>query len=87
MFCNIRKWRKLLDVEDHLRYRTEYDHSADGKPFCHPEPVLRALSRARKDDSISKVMRDATIAIDVGDVTLVRGTIFRCFTYFMHEQS
>ena len=43
--------------------------------FCHPAAVLGALSRARRDKSTDAVSRNAAIAIDVGDVTLVSQTI------------
>jgi hypothetical protein len=42
--------------------------------------LLDALSRARKDKSTDAVSRNATIAVDVGDVTLV-SSLWRCIKF------
>ena len=39
--------------------------------YCHPAAVLKALSMARFDKQVDAVSREAVIAVDVGDVTLV----------------
>ena len=39
--------------------------------YCHPAVLLGALSRARRDEATDSVSRNAAIAVDVGDVTLV----------------
>jgi len=39
--------------------------------YCHPAAVLKALSIVRFDKRVDQVSREAVIAVDVGDVTLV----------------
>eukprot|EP00544_Gedaniella_sp_CCMP2646_P006832 CAMPEP_0202498330 /NCGR_PEP_ID=MMETSP1361-20130828/25672_1 /ASSEMBLY_ACC=CAM_ASM_000849 /TAXON_ID=210615 /ORGANISM="Staurosira complex sp., Strain CCMP2646" /LENGTH=592 /DNA_ID=CAMNT_0049130183 /DNA_START=171 /DNA_END=1949 /DNA_ORIENTATION=+ len=65
------EWRKIQDYSDHTRVvDNEKDKISEGKDYCHPGVLLDALSRARKDKSTDAVSRNATIAVDVGDVTL-----------------
>lgn len=65
------EWRKIQDYSNHVRVVQEDQDNVDGKSYCHPDVLLAALSRARRDESTDSVSRNAAIAVDVGDVTLV----------------
>lgn len=43
-----------------------------GAKYCHPASVMKALSLARFQGDVDPISRNAVIAVDVGDVTLVR---------------
>ena len=76
------KWKVLLEtkIQENLQSpRFECDDEANPK-YCHPATLLKALSLARLDDSVDKVGREAVIAVDVGDVTLVSGILYRCIS-------
>lgn len=59
-------WRSLATLDKYARYQNQ-----TSKPgTCHPGQVLENLSKLRVDPSTDAVSRDATVAVDVGDVTL-----------------
>jgi hypothetical protein len=68
------QWRKIADMHNAVRYKFVSDSQASEQHFCHPSDVLHALSTARMDEKMDHVARDAVIAVDVGDVTLVSMT-------------
>lgn len=57
-----------------MRYDCDVKSTHGPTNYCHPSEVLRALSEARLDDTVDPVSRNAVVAVDVGDVTLVRRT-------------
>lgn len=69
-FCCL-KWRKIEKYSEHMRVIYN-DSCGSNDEYCHPGVLLAALSRARRDEGTDSVSRNAAIAVDVGDVTLVR---------------
>lgn len=63
-----------IDVQGTPRFLCEEDESQSNSQsieYCHPAAVLKALSLARFDPNVDPVSRNAVVAVDVGDVTLV----------------
>lgn len=61
-------WTKLAKVHVKTKYSTDLTVSRPG--YCHPAAVMEAISRARRSNATDMVARNATICVDVGDVTL-----------------
>ncbi len=62
-----------VETETGIRFDCEdVNKSCQGSNgYCHPSAVLRAMSEARVDENVDPVSRNAVVAVDVGDVTLV----------------
>lgn len=66
--CSTLQWRKVTDYNHKVRFHCNLHMEDPG--YCHPAVVCAALSYARRDDTTDPVSRNATICVDVGDVTL-----------------
>lgn len=65
-----------------MRFICDDDEDVATAHYCHPCVLLTALSRARRDETTDSVSRNAAIAVDVGDVTLV-SLFYRCIAHFI----
>ena len=66
LLCS-KKWKALINY-DHL----VFSHGQESAPgFVHPAMVLEELSKLRFQTN-ENLWKDAVVAVDVGDVTLVR---------------
>lgn len=63
-----RNWSNISATQAGLKYQT--DLAGISPHFCHPALVMGAISRARRNLDTDPASRDATICVDVGDVTL-----------------
>jgi thiamine pyrophosphate-dependent acetolactate synthase large subunit-like protein len=63
-------WTKLQNTGLKNGSRGFKFNGDESENFCHPAAVLYALSDLRTDPSTDKVSRNATVTVDVGDVTL-----------------
>lgn len=76
---NLQQWRNIVSCKK--RFDCHDEHVTD-ENYCHPAAVLGALSHSRRDKSTDTVSKNAAIAVDVGDVTLVSVShLFICVTY------
>lgn len=62
------KWRTIDRIHSRLRYQCDYTKTAAN--HCHPAALLEKLSLLRREDTTNEVFKNATINVDVGDVTL-----------------
>jgi hypothetical protein len=73
---NLQQWRNIVSCKK--RFDCHDEHVTD-ENYCHPAAVLGALSHSRRDKSTDTVSKNAAIAVDVGDVTLVSAShLFFC---------
>mmetsp|Transcript_24438 Transcript_24438/g.57928 ORF Transcript_24438/g.57928 Transcript_24438/m.57928 type:complete len:445 (+) Transcript_24438:769-2103(+) len=61
-------WQKISKVQSGVKYLTDLSVSRPG--YCHPAAVMGAISRVRRNEATDPVSRNATVCVDVGDVTL-----------------
>jgi thiamine pyrophosphate-dependent acetolactate synthase large subunit-like protein len=61
-------WQNISNVQKAVKYVTDFSVSRSG--YCHPAAVMGAISRARRNENTDPVSRNATVCVDVGDVTL-----------------
>jgi len=79
----IGKWKALIKFDESAR-------CVDREPkagYAHPSSVLQTLSKLRVDKGVDEVSKKAIVAVDVGDITLVRLSEASHCTFFFKPLS